>query len=100
MVDSVLHSDGAWSGALRLGWTGPIQMDGRTVIMQASRKIPAAIQELLQRNGVAAESVADFPDAPGESESDRPGGAQRWVPTRTGSTRISGGMETHRRRRC
>ena len=35
-------------------------MNGRAVIMQASRKIPAAIQEVLQRNSVAATAVAAF----------------------------------------
>jgi 3-oxoacyl-[acyl-carrier-protein] synthase-3 len=60
IVDSVLHSDGSWSQDLRLGWDQPIHMNGRSVIMQASRKIPAAIGELLTRNGVAAAGIGAF----------------------------------------
>jgi 3-oxoacyl-[acyl-carrier-protein] synthase-3 len=60
IIGSVLHSDGSWCNDLRQGWTGPIRMDGRSVIMQASRKIPAAIHEVLQRNGVAPDAVQKF----------------------------------------
>ena len=60
IVDSVLHSDGAWTGDLQLGLTGPIHMNGPTVIMQAARKIPAAISELLKRNAVEPDAVAQF----------------------------------------
>ncbi len=35
-------------------------MNGRSVIMQASRKIPSAIGELLERNGKAASAVKVF----------------------------------------
>ena len=35
-------------------------MNGRSVILQASRKIPSAIGELLERNGRAAQSVKVF----------------------------------------
>ncbi len=44
-----LHSDGAYTSALRLELNAPIQMDGGTVIMQAARKIPAAIREVLDK---------------------------------------------------
>jgi 3-oxoacyl-[acyl-carrier-protein] synthase-3 len=60
ILDSVLHSDGTWRGDLRLGWTGPLRMDGRSVIMQAARKMPAAIHEVLKRNGVAPDAVRGF----------------------------------------
>lgn len=60
IADSALHSDGAYAGDLRLGLDGPIHMNGGVVIMQASRKIPAAIREVLQRNGVAAADVRVF----------------------------------------
>jgi 3-oxoacyl-[acyl-carrier-protein] synthase-3 len=60
IADSVLHSDGAWTSDLGLGLTGGIHMKGPTVIMQAARKIPAAIGELLRRNSVAAGDVAAF----------------------------------------
>ncbi len=38
----------------------PLYMDGRTIILQAARKIPRAITELLERNRVAPESVSAF----------------------------------------
>jgi 3-oxoacyl-[acyl-carrier-protein] synthase-3 len=50
IVDSVLHSDGEFGEVLRLERTGPVQMDGRTVILQAARKLPRAITEVLDRN--------------------------------------------------
>jgi 3-oxoacyl-[acyl-carrier-protein] synthase-3 len=60
VVDSVLHSDGAFAGDLRLGLEGPLEMNGQTVILQAHRKIPAAIQELLARQRVRPSDVAVF----------------------------------------
>jgi 3-oxoacyl-[acyl-carrier-protein] synthase-3 len=60
IVDSVLHSDGAFSEDLQLGLEGPIHMNGRSVIMQAARKIPAAVLEVLERNGKAAGDVDIF----------------------------------------
>ncbi len=60
IVDSVLHSDGAYAGNLRLELAGPVQMDGRTVILQAARRIPGAIGEVLDRQGVEAADVRAF----------------------------------------
>jgi 3-oxoacyl-[acyl-carrier-protein] synthase III len=60
IVDSVLHSDGSFAEDLRLGLTEPIYMNGRSVIMQASRKIPGAISEVLGRNGKGANDVDVF----------------------------------------
>jgi 3-oxoacyl-[acyl-carrier-protein] synthase-3 len=60
IVDSVLYSDGSYAGDLRLGANGLLEMNGRSVIMQASRKIPRAISELLQKNGRAAAEVDAF----------------------------------------
>jgi len=60
ILDSVVHSDGAYADDLRLDLTGPIHMDGRTVIMQASRKLPAAINEVLTRQNVAPLQVDTF----------------------------------------
>ncbi len=60
VVDSVLHSDGAWSDELSLDGAGELRMNGPTIIMQAARKIPTAIQELLARNAVPPASVAAF----------------------------------------
>jgi 3-oxoacyl-[acyl-carrier-protein] synthase-3 len=60
IVDTVLHSDGAFSEALRLPLSGPLAMDGMTVILQASRKIPGAITELLRRNRREAARIGHF----------------------------------------
>ena len=60
IVDSVMHSDGSYADDLRLEFNGPVQMNGRSVIMQASRKIPSAIEEILLRNKVAAGSIRVF----------------------------------------
>jgi 3-oxoacyl-[acyl-carrier-protein] synthase-3 len=60
VVDSVLYSDGAFSEELRLDFDAPLVMNGRAVIMQASRKIPRAISELLARHRVAAGDVDVF----------------------------------------
>lgn len=60
IVDSVLHSDGSWSDELRQEWNGELRMNGPTVIMQAARKVPSAISELLGRNSVPVDSVKAF----------------------------------------
>lgn len=60
IVDGVLHSDGAFAEDLQLQHGAPLQMNGFSVIMQASRKMPAAIQELLARNQKTADEVDVF----------------------------------------
>jgi 3-oxoacyl-[acyl-carrier-protein] synthase III len=60
IVDSVLHTDGAFAEDLRLEFEAPLAMNGRSVIMQASRKIPGAIAELLERNQTPAAKVKVF----------------------------------------
>jgi 3-oxoacyl-[acyl-carrier-protein] synthase-3 len=60
ILDSTLHSDGAFAEDLRLDFDAPLAMNGRSVILQASRKIPSAIGELLERNGKSAQSVKVF----------------------------------------
>lgn len=58
--DAVLHSDGGFAGALQLGFDTPMTMDGRTVIMQAARKLPQVIDEVLERNGVTHDAVGTY----------------------------------------
>jgi 3-oxoacyl-[acyl-carrier-protein] synthase-3 len=60
IADHVLHSDGAYSGALNLGTDGTFSMDGRAVILQASRKLPRAITEVLERNQLTPAAVSTF----------------------------------------
>jgi len=58
--DSLLASDGEFAASLRLELDGPICMDGRTVILQASRKIPRAVCELLEKNHLKPGDVEAF----------------------------------------
>jgi 3-oxoacyl-[acyl-carrier-protein] synthase-3 len=60
IVDSLLASDGTFAEDLKLEHGAPLQMNGRSVIMQASRKIPAGIRGVLDRNGVAPADVQRF----------------------------------------
>lgn len=59
VVDTLLATDGAFANELRLDGQG-LFMNGRAVIMQASRKIPRAILDLLTRNQAAAGDVDAF----------------------------------------
>jgi 3-oxoacyl-[acyl-carrier-protein] synthase-3 len=58
--DSLLASDGSFEDALCLERDQPLRMDGRTVILQASRKVPAVIADILARNRLAAAEVKVF----------------------------------------
>jgi len=60
ILGSVLHSDGAFADDLNLPFDAPLTMNGRSVILQASRKIPAAIEELLAKNHRKASEVKIF----------------------------------------
>src|SRR5579871_4188899 len=60
IVASRLHSDGSFAQSLRLEFDKPLEMDGRTVILQASRKVPAAIRELLDAEQRPVSSVGTF----------------------------------------
>jgi 3-oxoacyl-[acyl-carrier-protein] synthase III len=53
-----LHSDGSFAANLRLEFNQALYMDGRTVILQAARKIPAVIREVLGESAPA--SVGTF----------------------------------------
>jgi len=58
--DSVLASDGEFAEALRLYLDAPLYMDGRTIILHASRKMPRAILQLLERNGLQPGEVGTY----------------------------------------
>jgi len=60
ILESVIASDGSYADDLKLEFEKPITMNGRSVILQASRKIPAAIQTVLERSGISVESVGAF----------------------------------------
>jgi 3-oxoacyl-[acyl-carrier-protein] synthase III len=57
---AILHSDGAYAQDLRLEFGEPLHMDGRVVIMQASRKLPSVIQELLDHQSQPAAAIGTF----------------------------------------
>ena len=60
MLDAVLHTDGQYRGDLAFDGTGPLRMNGLTVILQAARKIPSSITEVLGRQNISAQQVAVF----------------------------------------
>ncbi|HEX4133398.1 MAG TPA: ketoacyl-ACP synthase III [Bryobacteraceae bacterium] len=60
ILDSALHTDGANSEDLRLGFTGPVEMNGMAVIRQATRRLPEVINEVLLRNRVSPAAVLAF----------------------------------------
>jgi 3-oxoacyl-[acyl-carrier-protein] synthase-3 len=55
-----LGSDGSFTEDLYAEQGAPLRMNGRSVILQASRKIPAAIRSVLEKDGVAPQHVAQF----------------------------------------
>lgn len=60
IAGSILHSDGAYESNLRLDHNGRLFMNGQTVILQAARKIPSAIEELLAEHHTSAAEVDCF----------------------------------------
>jgi 3-oxoacyl-[acyl-carrier-protein] synthase-3 len=60
VVGSVMASDGSFTESLRLEHSAPVAMDGRTVILQASRKVPAAIRTVCERHGVDPKDAPVF----------------------------------------
>ena len=60
VLDAVLHSDGQYHDSLAFDWSGPLRMNGLTVILQAARKLPSSIEEVLGRQNVSAADVAIF----------------------------------------
>ena len=60
IAGSILHSDGTFEHALHLGLADPLHMDGRTIIMQAARKLPQVIEEILAAHQVDREQVSTF----------------------------------------
>lgn len=60
LLDAAIHTDGQYRGDLAWQPGAPLQMNGLSVILQASRKLPAAIAEVLARQSVAAQNVTAF----------------------------------------
>ncbi|SNT37273.1 3-oxoacyl-[acyl-carrier-protein] synthase-3 [Granulicella rosea] len=59
IADSCLHTDGSAAEALAIE-NGLIRMDGPAIIRHASRKMPQAMNELLDRNGLAAAQIGTY----------------------------------------
>ena len=63
LKDALLQSDGTGADILHMQGAGDaarLHMDGGSVILRASRKLPAVTQELLIRNGLTPDAVAQF----------------------------------------
>ncbi len=57
---SLLRSDGDYAEALRLHLDSPLHMDGRTIILHVSRKLPRVISELLERHHMKPDAVGTY----------------------------------------
>jgi 3-oxoacyl-[acyl-carrier-protein] synthase-3 len=60
ITGAILHTDGTLEESLHLGLSEPLHMDGRTIIMQAARKLPQVIEEILAAHHVDKEQVSSF----------------------------------------
>ena len=60
IVDSSLHTDGNYAESLSLSHNGALHMVGLEVIMQATRKIPRSIADLLSRHGLQPADAGVF----------------------------------------
>jgi 3-oxoacyl-[acyl-carrier-protein] synthase-3 len=58
--DIHVASDAAFSEALRMDFGSTLQMDGRTIIMHAVRKLARSVAELLERNSLHVEEIGLF----------------------------------------
>jgi 3-oxoacyl-[acyl-carrier-protein] synthase-3 len=58
IADVSLSTDGNYAEALQLSHGGAIQMKGLDVIVQASRKIPRSIKDLLEKNNLKPADVS------------------------------------------
>lgn len=59
IADSLLATDGASAEILAVE-NGLLRMEGPSVILQAARKLPSVIKDLLARNSIAADQVESF----------------------------------------
>lgn len=60
ILRSVLHTDGQFRDDLSFNWSSPLHMNGLSVILQATRKLPAVIREVLDLAGIAPADVGAF----------------------------------------
>ena len=100
IADSGLFTDGNYADSLKLEHGGTLQMKGLEVIVQASRKIPRAIADLLQRNRLAASDVDIFLMHQANIQLDPQSGGWTEGPGAEVFSAISRSMATPLRRRC
>jgi len=60
IVDAVLHTDGQFRDVLTFDWKSGLRMDGKSVILQATRKLPSVIHELLERQSLTPAEIRAF----------------------------------------
>lgn len=60
VVDIRVQSDATFAEALHMDFGGTLHMEGRTVILQANRKLQAALSGLLDKNGLGMADVDLF----------------------------------------
>lgn len=60
VVDSLIVADGKYADDLALPFGAPLSMNGRSVILQASRKVPRSIEDLLDRNHLKPDDVTSY----------------------------------------
>jgi 3-oxoacyl-[acyl-carrier-protein] synthase-3 len=60
IVDTELGSDGSFADDLKLEFGKQISMNGRTVILHATRKMPRAMTAILERRSLTAEAMRVF----------------------------------------
>jgi 3-oxoacyl-[acyl-carrier-protein] synthase III len=60
ILHSVLHTSGELRQELSFDWKSPLKMNGGSVILHASRKIPSAIREVLDHESIAPADVSSF----------------------------------------
>lgn len=60
LLDWTWASDGTFADDLALAWDGALTMNGRTVILQASRKLTGTVKALLEKNGRRAGEIDLF----------------------------------------
>ena len=60
IADTAIFTDVNYAEALKLDHNGAIQMKGLDVIVQASRKIPRAIEDLLTKNDLKPAEISLF----------------------------------------
>jgi len=58
--DIRVASDATFSEALRMDFGSTLQMDGRTIIMHAVRKLARAVAELLEKNSLRVDQIGLF----------------------------------------